>query len=395
MYPKLSDLINDLFGTNIVLPIQTYGFFLALAFVVAAILLKSELKRKEKEGKIKAKEKVVIVNKKLKIYEIFLSLFISFIAFYKFSYLVLNFDKFSAQPQKIFFSSDGNFALGIILSIIYTALVYYFKNIRNKEIETKKNQLIHPHEHTWPIIVIGVILGIFGAKLFHWLENWNDFVAAPIENLTSFAGMSFYGGLILAAIGIVWYTTKNGFYWKHTADVVGPALILAYGIGRIGCHMAGDGDWGIVNLAAKPELLSFLPDWMWAYNYPHNIINEGIRIPNCTGPHCMQLPYPVYPTSVYETLMTIIIFGILWFLRKRIEIPGLLFSIYLMFNGTERFLIEKIRVNNQFTYFGLTFTQAELISTLIFITGLIFMITFVMQHKRKNNELTNINKSNN
>ena len=159
-------------------------------------------------------------------------------------------------------------------------------------------------------------------------------------------------------------------------DLVAPGLILAYGIGRIGCHVAGDGDWGIVNTLVKPEWLAFLPDWAWAYDYPHNIINHGVRIAGCTGPHCFQLAEKVFPTPIYETTMAVIIFAILWSIRKRIKTPGMLFAIYLMFNGAERFFIEKIRVNNVYHIAGIDITQAEIISPILFLAGLILLIVF-------------------
>lgn len=169
------------------------------------------------------------------------------------------------------------------------------------------------------------------------------------------------------------------------ADAMAPTLILGYAVGRIGCQLAGDGDWGINNTAPKPAALSFLPDWMWAYKFPHNVINEGVEIPNCIGRHCYELPVAVFPTPFYEVLMCLFIFGVLWFLRKRITTAGLLFSIYLILNGIERFSIEQIRVNSQYHFFGISPTQAEIIAVLMVLTGIagIFWTT----NRRKKNQL--------
>jgi prolipoprotein diacylglyceryltransferase len=82
----------------------------------------------------------------------------------------------------------------------------------------------------------------------------------------------------------------------------------------------------------------------------------------------------VFPTPVYETIMAVIIFLILWSLRKRIKIPGMIFALYLAFNGLERFWIEKIRVNDTYKLLGMEITQAEIISTLLFIAGIIMML---------------------
>jgi prolipoprotein diacylglyceryltransferase len=154
-------------------------------------------------------------------------------------------------------------------------------------------------------------------------------------------------------------------------DSAAVGLMMAYGIGRIGCHLSGDGDWGIENFAAQPAFISFLPDWFWAYQYPNNVINEGISIPGCVGNHCYMLPNPVFPTPLYEALISIAIALVLWAVRKQFKIAGQLFFTYLICNGIERFLIEKIRVNNNYHLFGLAFTQAELISFALVIAGII------------------------
>jgi phosphatidylglycerol:prolipoprotein diacylglycerol transferase len=153
-------------------------------------------------------------------------------------------------------------------------------------------------------------------------------------------------------------------------DIAGPGLMLAYAVGRIGCHLSGDGDWGIENLSPKPGWLSWAPDWVWSFKYPHNVVNEGVPIAGCTGNFCNELPLPVYPTPFYEVLMGLAIFAFLWSIRHKITTPGIMVSIYLILNGLERFLIETIRVNSKYHVFGMGFTQAELISSIMIITGL-------------------------
>ena len=149
-------------------------------------------------------------------------------------------------------------------------------------------------------------------------------------------------------------------------DATAPSLMLAYGVGRIGCHLAGDGDWGIENVNPKP---GFMPDWLWSYNYPHNVNDAGTAIDGCVGKYCNQLPIPVFPTPFYETIVCLILFLGLWLLRKRLKVPGTLFAVYLAVNGLERFFIEKIRVNNRMSFIGFHPTQAEIISALLFISG--------------------------
>ncbi|HEX7072230.1 MAG TPA: prolipoprotein diacylglyceryl transferase family protein, partial [Rhodothermales bacterium] len=181
--------------------------------------------------------------------------------------------------------------------------------------------------------------------------------ASPGRMIFSTGGFTFYGGLLVAGAAIAWYTRSKNLRLGLVADAFAPGLIIAYGIGRIGCHLAGDGDWGIAsNLAARP---SWIPMWLWAETYPNNILNIPIAEPG------------VYPTPIYEFAMAAVIFGILWSLRRHPFKPWWLFSLYLVFVGIERFLIEQIRVNNVFGFIGMQVTQAELISVALMIVGVV------------------------
>jgi phosphatidylglycerol:prolipoprotein diacylglycerol transferase len=166
-------------------------------------------------------------------------------------------------------------------------------------------------------------------------------------------------------------------------DVGGPGMMLAYSVGRIGCHLSGDGDWGIVNLHPKP--FSWLPDWSWAYTYPNNVAMSGVPIPGCAGRFCSILPEPVYPTPLYEVIVCFILFLILWRIRKHINYPGMMFGIYLMMNGLERFFIELIRVNTKYHVAGIAFTQAELISSILFICGLLLVMLSIRNKEKLRN----------
>ena len=106
-----------------------------------------------------------------------------------------------------------------------------------------------------------------------------------------------------------------------------------------------------------------------------------VYMSDCVGVYCHRLEPGVYPTSVYEIIMALIIFAILWSLRKRIKVAGLLFFIYLTFNGLERFLIETIRVNTDYTIFGIALTQAQMIAILFMLTGLIVGLIFWRRHQ--------------
>ena len=380
MYPTISHLIEDLFGVYIPLPIQTFGFWVAMAFIAAAYVIKLELERKEKQGLISSLKVDKIIGKKLSSTEIIISIITGFFIGFKIVEAVLFYDDLVADPQSFILSARGNFFGGLVFAF----LSYYQKNKENKKqllAKPKKiEKTIHPFELVGNITLIAAVSGIIGAKIFHNLENLDDFMADPIGQLISFSGLTFYGGLICGAASVIWYCKKYKLNVIHLMDSTAPALMIAYGIGRIGCQMSGDGDWGIVNLAPKPEWLSMFPDWVWSYNFPNNVINAGVYIEGCTGRFCSVLPEPVWPTSLYETIMCLILFSILWMIRKKINVGGLIFGIYLIMNGVERFFIEKIRVNTEYNILG-GITQAEIISFCLIITGILMSIYCIQRHK--------------
>src|SRR6185312_8158565 len=171
-----------------------------------------------------------------------------------------------------------------------------------------------------------------------------------------------------------YYTNKHGVKPLTMLDIGAGGMMLSYAVGRIGCQMAGDGDWGIVNLHPKPHWLSWLPNWMWSFNYPHNVNSEGVRIPGCGGfKYCNELAQGVYPTPFYETIVCLLLFFIIWKMRHKIKVPGALFGLYLILAGIERFFIELIRVNTKYDVAGIEFTQAELISVCIIIVGAVLV----------------------
>jgi len=380
MYPTISHLIEDLFGVFIPLPIQTFGFWVAIAFVAAAYIIKIELERKENEGKVSIIKVKKIIGQKLSNIDIGISLLSGFLIGFKLIEAALNYNDLVLDPQSFILSLRGNLFGGILFAI----LSLYSKQKENKKQELDKpktiDKKIHPHELVGNITIIAAISGIIGAKIFHNLENIQDFLADPIGQLMAFSGLTFYGGLICGAISVVLYCRKYKLNVLHLIDSAAPALMLAYGIGRIGCQMSGDGDWGVVNLSPKPDWLAIFPDWIWSYNFPNNVINAGVYIEGCTGRFCSVLPQPVWPTALYEVIMCIILFSVLWIIRKRIKIAGLLFCIYLVMNGIERFFIEKIRVNTEYNILG-GITQAEIISFFLIISGLIFSYFLIRKNK--------------
>lgn len=371
MYPSLYYAFKDLFGIDLqfLKMIQSFGFFVAIAFLISSYFLGKELKRKEEEGWLNPQKIKVLRGAKATTLEYFFSGGIGFLLGYKFLFIAQNFSLFLEDTQGFLLSLQGSFVGGIIGAALSVYLKYRESEQNKLEKPEWQEELIHPHQQVGNITMIAAIAGLIGAKIFHNLENWSDFIADPIDALISFSGLTMYGGLIVGGLSVIYYGKKNKIDPRHLIDAAAPALMLGYALGRIGCQVAGDGDWGIDNLMPKPEWMGALPDWMWSFDYPHNVNSVGVPIEGCSGRYCYHLVPAVFPTPFYETMMCLFLFLVLWGIRKRIKVPGMLFSIYLVFNGVERFFIEKIRVNTLYNVNGFEFTQAELISTFLFLLG--------------------------
>ncbi len=370
MYPTLYDLVLDLFGISV--PafklVQSFGMMVALAFVAASFVLTSELRRKEGIGQLQPTVKKVWKGRPSSLMDKVVSGLVGFALGYKLLGLILNFDTVVSNPQDFILSMEGSLLgglLGTALSVGYRI----WEERRNALPEPKEVELtVHPYEQVGTIVVLAAVAGIGGAKLFHNLENWDEMLADPIGALLAFSGLSFLGGFICAAAIIWWYARRNNMSILHLTDAALPGLILAYGIGRIGCQVAGDGDWGIPNDNPMPEWLSFLPEWVWRYNYPNNVLGVDLK-QDFAQMGLVSQKGLAYPTPLYETAMALVIFGFLWAMRKRWTTPGIMFSYYIILTGAERLLIEQLRINNKIL--GLGITQAEIISTVMILLGII------------------------
>ncbi len=427
MYPNLYYVFKDWFGVEwpALAFLNTFGLFVALAFIVAAVVLSSELKRKEKLGLLLPKEEMITVGKPASMIDLFLNGITGFIFGYKL--LGLFADKpADMNPQDYIFSTQGNILGGILAAAALVALKWWERNKQKLKTPERRAVRIWPHDRVGDIIILGLIFGILGAKLFDNFEHWDEFMQDPLGRIFSQSGLTFYGGLILAAAAICWYAFKKGIKIKHLVDATAPALMIAYAVGRIGCQVSGDGDWGVYNsayisdesgkvtaaapgdfekqlqksasyfiegkvpdtagstiyvtdrvygnLAAVPHKSfkgpEFLPTWLFAYSYPQNVNKDGILMPGITDEHNRVLPQPVFPTPLYEIIICTGLFLFLWAIRKRIKTSFVLFGIYLTVNGIERFLVESIRVNKTYSLMGLHPSQAQIIAIILVIIGL-------------------------
>ncbi|GJI99578.1 hypothetical protein RugamoR64_01170 [Duganella rhizosphaerae] len=214
-----------------------------------------------------------------------------------------------------------------------------------------------PQDVVSDLTMVVLVAGIFGARLFHILEHTDQFAADPMSMIFTRSGLSIFGGLIVGTLAGMVCVRRWRLPVRPLLDAAAPAMMIGYAIGRIGCQVSGDGDWGIAaNMALKPD---WLPTWLWAQTYDNNIYGELIALPG------------VYPTPIYETAMALLCFALLWALRKHAFRIGWLFSVYLMLAGVERLLIEQIRVNPLFNVAGLHATQAEIIAVTLIVLGAI------------------------
>jgi phosphatidylglycerol---prolipoprotein diacylglyceryl transferase len=201
------------------------------------------------------------------------------------------------------------------------------------------------------MVFAAAIGGLVGARILFIVEDWSNFLRSPWDFIFTGAGFTWYGGFLGGVLGVSWVVRKNKIPWLKAADIAAPALAIAYGVGRLGCHAAGDGDWGTVT------------DVPWGVAYTNAIIGW---VDPSTG-----VPYPpgvrVHPTPIYEFLESVLIFGVLWALRKKEYPPGTMFWLYLALAGLARLVVEFWRLNPAFA-FGLT--EAQWFGVLTIIVGL-------------------------
>jgi len=205
-------------------------------------------------------------------------------------------------------------------------------------------ELGKPVDWAYEIVFAALIGGIVGARGYYIIQNYSQVKHDLLGSIFSGSGLVWYGGAIGGAIGVVgWMRWRNALELRMF-DMCATALALGYAIGRIGCQVSGDGDYGI---------RSSLP---WAMGYPHGTLPTppGVR---------------VQPTPIYETVAMCLLAYALWSVRDRLR-PGVVFALYLVGSGLERFLVEFIRRNKE-VLLGLTAPQLESIALLI--VGLVWL----------------------
>ena len=189
-------------------------------------------------------------------------------------------------------------------------------------------ELGKPADWAWEMTFFTLIGGLVGSRLDYIVQNWDDASDDLLGSLFSGSGLVWFGGLIGGALAAFLWAWRRGYLQRELLDVAAVPLAIGYAIGRVGCQLSGDGDYG------EP---SSLP---WAMAYPEGTVRTTEE---------------VHPTPVYETLAMGLIALVLWRLRNRFA-PGMLFALYLVLAGLERLLVEIVR-RNEAVLAGLTFAQ--------------------------------------
>ena len=199
-----------------------------------------------------------------------------------------------------------------------------------------------PPDWAYEIVAVALLGGLIGARGY-WLAQNHE--SLSFGNVLGGSGLIWYGGLAGGIVGVLTWAWRRDFLSLALVDLAGPGLALGYAIGRIGCQVSGDGDYGTA--------------WSgpWAMGYPHG------TVPTAPG-------VTVHPTPIYETLTMGLVAYFLWRLRDRVR-PGILFALYLVIAGVERFLIEFIRRNDDV---ALGLTAAQLWSVGQFVIGACWLI---------------------
>jgi phosphatidylglycerol---prolipoprotein diacylglyceryl transferase len=190
------------------------------------------------------------------------------------------------------------------------------------------HELGKPPDWAYELVFAALIGGLVGSRVDFLIQNWDEVSGDLLSNVFSGSGLVWFGGLVGGALGVVLWARWRGWLGLEMLDTCAVPLAIGYAVGRVGCQLSGDGDYGIES------------DLPWAMAYPDGTVPTTEE---------------VHPTPVYETVAMGLVAVILWRLRDRFA-PGILFGLYLILAGLERFLIELIRRNDSVVA-GLTLAQ--------------------------------------
>jgi phosphatidylglycerol:prolipoprotein diacylglycerol transferase len=199
-------------------------------------------------------------------------------------------------------------------------------------------ELGKPPDWAYEICFAALAGGIIGARVYFLADNWDDVSDDVLGNLFSGSGLTWYGGLIGGALAVIAWAKWRGILNLQLLDIASVPLAVGYAIGRVGCQLSGDGDYGEAW------------DGPWAMAYPEGVVPTDEE---------------VHPTPIYETLAMGSVAIVLWTLRDRFR-PGLLFALYLILAGLERLLVEFVRRNDAM---ALGLTEAQFLSIAMIAAG--------------------------
>jgi phosphatidylglycerol:prolipoprotein diacylglycerol transferase len=204
-------------------------------------------------------------------------------------------------------------------------------------------ELGKPTDYAYEIIFAALIGGIVGSRLYWLVQHYDEAKDDLVGNLFSGSGLVWYGGVIGGAIAVIGWAYFRGMLNLTLLDITAPGLALGYAIGRAGCQLSGDGDYG-----SKTDL-------PWGMAYPHGAVPTDDK---------------VHPSPIYESLAMGLV--ALWLWRRRDDYrPGILFAWYLVLSGLERFLVEFVR-RNEVTAIGITVPAIE--SLILALVGVVWLV---------------------
>ncbi len=382
MYPTLYHAVQSLLGLDLqwLKLVNTFGFFIALAFLAGMRCLALELDRKLADGTLAMTRRLETPARPPAALDIGLSCLVMFALGYKIfgiasgEYTLQG----GADSRRYMLSANGDFVGGLLGAMGW--LLFKLRERRKLGPAPKEQPEpvwveVAPREHVLGLTGYVALGALIGAKIFHLLERPRailELIERPSIGAL-FSGLTIYGGITGGALFALLYCRRHTLPFLHVCTAGLPGLMLGYAIGRLGCHVSGDGDWGIVSRGALPGF-DWLPSWFWAFDYPNNVMHAGVPLPSGGfagyGTHLVP---PVYPTPLYESLVCGGSFAALWSVRRHVR-PLVMLGLYLVLNGLERFSIEKIRVNVAYDLFGRAVTQAEIISALLFVAGVALLL---------------------